>query len=130
MGNVLDALPKSVQGLAKKMLSEIRDAEDQEHAVLAAKAFEGEFGAKWPKAAAKIAEDLDQLLAFYDFPAEHWIHLKTSNPIVIWSRPKGVFHVVDGPLDRFGRRAGRAYLLPSGTRVPGRFGVRSAGSAA
>jgi transposase-like protein len=79
--NVLDALPKSVQPLAKKMLAAIRDAEDKDHARQAAKDFEAEFAAKWPKAAAKVSEDLDELLAFYDFPAEHWIHLKTSNPI-------------------------------------------------
>ena len=47
----------------------------------AAKAFAAEFGVKWPKAAAKITDDLDVLLAFYDYPAEHWIHLRTSNPI-------------------------------------------------
>ena len=40
-----------------------------------------EFGVKWPKAAAKITDDLDVLLAFYDYPAEHWIHLRTTNPI-------------------------------------------------
>ena len=55
-----------------------RDAEDKEHALAAAKAFDDEFAAKWPKAAAKISGDLVELLAFYDFPAEHWIHLKTS----------------------------------------------------
>ena len=43
--------------------------------------FTHEFGAKWPKAVAKIVDDLDALLAFYDFPAEHWIHLETTNPI-------------------------------------------------
>ena len=43
--------------------------------------FAAEFGAKWPKAVAKIVDDLEPLLAFYDFPAEHWIHLKTTNPI-------------------------------------------------
>jgi len=79
--NVLDALPKSAQPTAKKMLAEIRDAEDRDHALAAATAFADEFGSKWPKAVAKITDDLDQLLAFYDFPAEHWIHLKTSNPI-------------------------------------------------
>jgi transposase-like protein len=79
--NVLDALPKSIQPLAKKMLGEIRDAEDRDHARNAAKAFDNEFRAKWPKAADKIREDLEQLLCFYDFPAEHWLHLKTSNPI-------------------------------------------------
>ena len=47
----------------------------------AAKAFAADFGAKWPKAAAKITDDLDVLLAFYDYPAEHWIHLRTTNPI-------------------------------------------------
>ena len=79
--NVLDALPKSAQPTAKKMLAEIRDAEDRDHATAAAKAFANEFAAKWPKAVAKITDDLDVCLTFYDFPAEHWIHLKTSNPI-------------------------------------------------
>jgi putative transposase len=79
--NVLDALPKSAQPTAKRMLAEIRDAEDRDHALAAAKAFADEFGAKWPKAVAKIVDDLDVLLSFYDFPAEHWIHLKTTNPI-------------------------------------------------
>jgi transposase-like protein len=79
--NVLDALPKSMWPLAKKMLSEIRDAEDKTHAASAAKRFDDEFRPKWPKAADKIKDDLSELLSFYDFPAEHWVHLKTSNPI-------------------------------------------------
>jgi transposase-like protein len=79
--NVLDALPKSIQPLAKKMLGEIRDAEDRDHARDAAKAFDAEFRAKWPKAADKIRDDLDELLCFFDFPAEHWVHLKTTNAI-------------------------------------------------
>jgi len=41
----------------------------------------GRLGAKWPKAAAKITDDLDVLLAFYDFPAGHWVHLRTTNPV-------------------------------------------------
>ena len=45
------------------------------------KAFEATYGAKFPKAVAKITDDVDQLLAFYDFPAEHWVHLRTTNPI-------------------------------------------------
>ena len=45
------------------------------------KAFEATYGAKFPKAVAKITDDVEQLLAFYDFPAEHWIHLRTTNPI-------------------------------------------------
>jgi transposase-like protein len=81
IGNVLAALPKSVQASAKRALAEIYNAEDKTHARAAAKVFEREFGAKWPKAAAKITDDLDVLLAFYDFPAEHWIHLRTTNPI-------------------------------------------------
>ena len=76
IGNVLAALPKSAHPAAKKALAEIYNAEDKTHARAAAKAFEREFGAKWPKATAKITDDLDVLLAFYDFPAEHWIHLR------------------------------------------------------
>ena len=63
------------------MLDEIRNAEDRDHAIAAAKRFDTEFRPQWPKAADKISDDLDRLLTFYDFPAEHWIHLKTSNPI-------------------------------------------------
>ena len=81
VANVLDALPKSVQPTAKKMLAEIRDAEDRDHAVAAAKRFDAEFGPRWPRAADKIRDDLDRLLTFYDFPAQHWLHLNTSNPI-------------------------------------------------
>jgi len=79
--NCLNALPSSVQPTAKRMLAEIRDAEDREHAVKAIDAFAGEFAVKWPKAVAKIVDDAVPLLAFYDFPAEHWVHLKTTNPI-------------------------------------------------
>ena len=81
IGNVLAALPQSAQPAAKKALAEIYNAEDKTHAHTAAKAFAAEFGAKWPKATAKITDDLDVLLAFYDYPAEHWIHLRTTNPI-------------------------------------------------
>ena len=62
-------------------MAEIYNAEDKTHAAAAAKAFAAEFGVKWPKAAVKITDDLDVLLAFYDYPAEHWIHLRTTNPI-------------------------------------------------
>ena len=81
VANVINALPTSVQPTARRMLAEIRDAEDRDHAVRAIDAFAVEFGAKWPKAVAKIVDDVEPLLAFYDFPAEHWIHLKTTNPI-------------------------------------------------
>ena len=81
VANVLAALPKSVHPAARKAIAEIRDAEDRAHATTAIKAFADEFGAKWPKATAKITGDTDVLLTFFDFPAEHWIHLKTTNPI-------------------------------------------------
>ena len=79
--NVLAALPKSAHPGAKKALAEIWGAEDKQHARQAARAFGAAYGAKFPKAAAKITDDLDQLLAFYDYPAEHWVHLRTTNPI-------------------------------------------------
>jgi transposase-like protein len=79
--NVLAALPKSAHPGAKKALAEIWNAEDKPHALAAAKAFEAAYGAKFPKAAAKITGDLGQLLAFYDYPADHWVHLRTTNPI-------------------------------------------------
>ena len=81
IGNVLAALPKSAHPAAKKALAEIYNAENRDHAVKAARAFETDYGTKWPKAVAKIVDDLDVLLAFYDFPAEHWVHLRTTNPI-------------------------------------------------
>jgi transposase-like protein len=79
--NVLAALPKSAHPGAKKALAEIWGAEDKQHARAAVKAFEAAYGAKFPKAVAKITDDLDQLLAFYDYPCEHWVHLRTTNPI-------------------------------------------------
>jgi transposase-like protein len=57
------------------------NAEDREHAEKAIEAFAKTYGTKWPKAVAKITDDREELLAFYDFPAEHWIHLRTTNPI-------------------------------------------------
>jgi len=80
-GNVLAALPKSAHPAAKKHLAEIWGAEDKTHAQAAAKAFADAYGAKFGKAVAKITDDLEQLLAFYDYPAEHWVHLRTTNPI-------------------------------------------------
>jgi putative transposase len=79
--NVLAALPKAVQAGARKALSEIRDAPDRDHAQRAIKGFARDYGIKWPKAVAKITDDAEKLLTFFDFPAQHWLHLKTSNPI-------------------------------------------------
>jgi len=81
IANVLNALPKSAQPGAKAALAEIWNAEDKDHALAAVKAFAADYGTKWPKAVAKITDDLDVLLEFYDYPAEHWIHLRTTNPI-------------------------------------------------
>jgi len=81
IANVLGALPKSAHPGAKKALAEIWNAEDKRHALDAVKAFEASYGAKFGKAVAKITDDLEVLLAFYDYPAEHWIHLRTTNPI-------------------------------------------------
>ncbi len=81
IANVLAALPKSAHPAAKKALAEIWNAEDKTHAQAAAKQFAADYGTKWPKAAAKITDDLDVLLRFYDYPAERWIHLRTTNPI-------------------------------------------------
>jgi putative transposase len=78
---VLNALPNSVHAGARKALAEIRDAPDRDHAERAIELFAGDYGVKWPKAVAKITNDAEALLTFYDFPAEHWVHLKTSNPI-------------------------------------------------
>ena len=81
IANVLGALPKSAHPGAKKALAEIWNAEDRRHALDAVQAFEAAYGAKFPKAVAKITDDVEELLAFYDYPAEHWIHLRTTNPI-------------------------------------------------
>ncbi|WP_225097442.1 IS256 family transposase [Streptomyces sp. CoH27] len=79
--NVANMLPKSAQPGAKKALQEIYNAEDRGHAEKAVEDFAKIYGAKWPKAVKKITDDQDELLAFYDFPAEHWVHLRTTNPI-------------------------------------------------
>ncbi|MBN9801297.1 IS256 family transposase [Pseudonocardia sp. UM4_GMWB1] len=81
IANVLGALPKSAHPGAKKALAEIWNAEDRRHALDAVAAFDAAYGAKFPKAVAKITNDVEELLAVYDFPAEHWIHLRTTNPI-------------------------------------------------
>jgi transposase-like protein len=79
--NVLNNLPKSVQPRAKGMLHEIWQAETKAAAEAAFDLFVTTFEAKYPKAAACLAKDREVLLTFYDFPAEHWRHLRTTNPI-------------------------------------------------
>jgi putative transposase len=81
VANVLNALPKSVQAGARRALNEIAQAEDRAHAERAIQALVSDYGAKWPKAVAKITDDQEALLTFFDYPAEHWLHLRTTNPI-------------------------------------------------
>ena len=79
--NVLAALPKSAHPGAILAMQQIYNAEDLDHAKVAAKAFAIDYGTKFPNAVAKITEDLDVLLEFYRYPAEQWVHLRTTNPI-------------------------------------------------
>jgi transposase-like protein len=81
IANVLAVLPRSAHPGAKKALAEIWNAENKTHALDAVAGFSAAYGAKFPKATAKITDDVEELLAVYDFPAEHWQHLRTTNPI-------------------------------------------------
>jgi putative transposase len=79
--NVLDKLPKGVQPKAKAMLHEIWQAETRAAADKAFDLLVASYEAKYPKAVECLTKDRDTLLAFYDFPAEHWAHIRTTNPI-------------------------------------------------
>lgn len=79
--NILDKLPKRLQARAKEMLHAIWMAETREAAHQAFDLFLETYGAKYPKSCQCLAKDRQELLAFYDFPAEHWMHLRTTNPI-------------------------------------------------
>jgi putative transposase len=79
--NVLNKLPKSVHGKAKRALFDIWMAETKKTAEAALAAFAETYRAKYEKAVDCLSKDRDTLLAFYDFPAEHWKHLRTTNPI-------------------------------------------------
>ena len=79
--NVLDCLPKRLQSQAKKLLHEIVEAPTRADAKRELETFREEFGAKYPKALEKLDKDWSALTTFYDFPAEHWRHLRTTNPI-------------------------------------------------
>lgn len=81
IGNVLNALPKSQHGRAKGALSEIWNAATRAEAIVAFDQFVATYSAKYLKAVEKLTKDRDELLAFYDFPAEHWQHIRTTNPI-------------------------------------------------
>ena len=79
--NVLAALSKSAHPAALSAIKDIYNAEDLDKAQIAIKAFEIDYGAMYPEAVAKIVEDADVLLEFYKYPVEHWIHLRSTNPI-------------------------------------------------
>lgn len=79
--NILDKLPKSQQAKAKDMIHDIYQAESQKDADVAFDAFIKHYRRKYAKAAECLEKDRDSLLTFYQFPAEHWIHLRTTNPI-------------------------------------------------
>ena len=79
--NILNDLPKAMQARVKADLHNIWMAEGRSQAEKALSVFLEKYQAKYPKAAERLTKDQDQLLAFYDFPAEHWTHIRTTNPI-------------------------------------------------
>lgn len=81
LANVLDKLPKRLQRAAKDALREIMNAPTRTDAEAGIDRFEADYGAKYPKAVTSLRRDQNKLLTFYDFPAEHWKHIRTSNPI-------------------------------------------------
>jgi len=81
LANVLDKLPKRLQPRAHQALHEIMYAETRGAAEREIGRFAREYGAKYPKAVASLTVDQDRLLAYFDYPAEHWKHLRTTNPI-------------------------------------------------
>lgn len=117
--NVLDAMPKSVHSRAKASIREITEAEDKSHAEEAIEEFSMEFSAKWPKAVEKIVSDKEALLAFYDYPAEHWRHLRTSNPIEsIFAPVRARTDITKGPGSR---QAGLAMIFKLMEAAEGRW---------
>ncbi len=79
--NVLDKMPKSIQSNAKRMIHEMYMANTKENGLKAFESFIELYGAKYPKACECLRKDKEKLFSFYDFPAEHWQHIRTTNPI-------------------------------------------------
>jgi len=79
--NILDKLPKGVQGKAKKMIHNMYLAENKKSALAAYRLFIQSFKDKYPKAVQCLEKDVDELFTFYNFPAAHWQHIRTTNPI-------------------------------------------------
>ena len=80
-GNVLNYLPKRSQPKAKKMLHDVWQAETRQDAIKSFDLFIKTYEAKYPKATECLVKDREELLAFFDFPAQHWQSIRTSNPI-------------------------------------------------
>jgi transposase-like protein len=117
--NILNSLPKSVHGRAKGAIKEITCAEDKAHAEGAIEAFAQEFGVKWPKAVAKITSDKEALLTFYDYPAFHWRHLRTTNPIEsVFAPVRARTDITKGPGSR---QAGLAMIFKLMEAAEGRW---------
>lgn len=99
--NILDSMPKSIHSRAKTAVKEITQAENKKEAHKAIEEFAAEFGVKWPKAVAKITDEKDALLTFYDYPAEHWVHLRTTNPIEsVFAPVRARTNITKGPGSR------------------------------
>ena len=81
MANILNKMPKGIQAKAKQQLQDIWMAETKQEAGKAFDLFLKTYQLKYPKASECLEKDREQLLAFYDYPAEHWVHIRTSNPI-------------------------------------------------
>ena len=121
--NVLNKLPPSLQGKAKQDLHAIYEAENRKAAEDAFDHFVAKYGAKYDKAVACLTKDREALLAFYDFPAEHWKHVRTTNPIestfatvrLRTAKTKGCLSTADGAGDGLqARQVRRASLAPAG----------------
>ena len=107
--NILDSMPKSVHSRSKAAIKEITHAENKKEAEKAIKEFTSEFGVKWPKAVSKIVDEKETLLTFYDYPAEHWRHLRTTNPIEsVFAPVRARTDITKGPGSR---RAGLAMIF-------------------
>jgi transposase-like protein len=117
--NTLDCLPKSVHARAKVAIKEITHAENKKEAQRAIEEFASEFGAKWPKAVCRIVEDKDALLTYYDYPAEHWRHLRTTNPIEsVFAPVRARTDITKGPGSR---QAGLAMIFKLVEAAEGRW---------
>lgn len=78
--NVLDKLPKRLQAPSREALREIREAPTRKAVEKEIERLDADYGAKYPKAVVSLRRDQDKLLTFYDFPAEHWVHIRTRIP--------------------------------------------------